>query len=1487
MIALPPRYAPIRRLGRGGGGEVWAVRDRVTDAILALKVLAPGAGEDEVKALVREAVSLSALEGLGVPRVIAFGSLRDGRRYMVRELVEGQSLEAVLEDEHGPDWLEPLARASEQLTVLHRAGLLHGDIKPANVIVGEGGAGTLVDLGLAAPWREGGTRAQGLTPKFAAPELLNGEPLTVRAEVFALGATLAEGMARRGSSLELETRLALTKIAARATEDLPSARFPSVDELASALRQAAGLHATPLREDTAWPVLGIDATAQRLTSAVSSLGAGEALAVDGPKGSGRTTLLRRAAWTLGVEGGSVLTVETGARTAHAMSPGEAVELELQEREESALPMIVVDDFAALDEATKQVLATASEKGAKIVAVGTREQVMRVSRARTRVFEVPPLDARSAEELVQRAAPSLPDALRAHLVARLEGRPGTLRAFLKKARGRALVSPDDIDATFAISSASGPPPALDRQATLASLDSALDRGRFDEAAAVVDSLEPAQSPDERIRLAIARARVVMVRSETQTAAKLLDGVAKEAKETPFARPWLSARARTHLRAGQYAEALALADTLIAAPEDALTSDALTVRGLALAFTSKDAEGRESIERAVALAKTGGDRRAEGVALGSLAIAHQRAGRAAEARTAYEAALTAAEAAQDAWTYATTRLNLAGLAQAEGDYAGALGHLEGGVDMGRRLGGGSAVQQALLNLANLDLYLGRFARASASIDSLAAERGQLGANLRAQLLGLEAELAMRAGDFARGARLYEQCAVAWDAQGRPMDAAEARLEGVLGRARDPVADVPQLLRELDVVRAQAGEAGFREHAALAQIARGTLALLAGDEVGARAALDEALDHATRAQQREWAWRALDARAKLSASQGSVATARRDTEQALAMLEETASRLPRDLREVFWDEPRRRALRQAHTATMPMPMSVSMLSSGLMGRTLTGLRGGVASGTTTLGAPFPPEDRLARIFEVTRELATEHDMDRLLGKVTEHAIAMLGAERGFVVLSNADGELEARTARNGRGDDPHAEFSHSVAETVVRTGEPVIAERARDDERLAKAVSVHALSIQSIACVPIRGAPPAGRTIGALYIETRLRPGHRFQAELPTLAAFADQAAIAIENARLLEENSARAEELARTNVELEAARDKLASLLDRKTEQLETVRRDLKQVRAELRSHFGYGGLVGTSAPMRKLYAVLDRLKDTDVPVLVTGESGTGKEMVAKAVHGQSQRVRRPFVGVNCGAIPANLLESELFGHVRGAFTGADRDKKGLFREAEKGTILLDEIGEMPLKMQTSLLRTLQESTVRPLGAANEEPVDVRVVAATNRDLQAMVRDGTFREDLYYRLHVVELRVPALRDRDGDIPALIDHFLTLFSARHRRDRKTIGRDALRRLVAYDWPGNVRQLENVLLNAWLMAEGNEIGAEDLSIPDARPPAVSETIAKARPNSSPRPQTEAEFRTSERDRILNALTSCNWNRAQAAKLIGLPRRTFYRRLKEYGILE
>lgn len=1524
---MPARYEAVARLGKGGGGEVWAVRDRVSGVELALKVLAEDAGENEVMALVREAVTLSGLEGLGVPRVVAFGRLpKSPRRYLVRELVDGKSLEDVMESGDG-EWLRPVACAADQLTVLHRAGLFHGDIKPANVIVGGDGMGTLVDLGLATPWREGGSRAKGLTPKYAAPELLMGEPLTVRGEVYALGATLMDALAARGSELPAKTKQALDRIAARATEEDPQARYPSIDELASALKSAARLETRAFDETAAWPVLGVEGAAQGLATEVGRVAPGGALAIVGPRRSGRTTLVRRLAWTLGVSGDPVANVEpgrasgTGSSPTRVMSSREIVELELDVWGGVDAPLaglvVVVDDLAGLDDDAIAALTRAAKAGARIVAVGEEAMLATIARdggAGVRVFEVPPLDDTSASDLVKRAVPSLPDRLARHLLERVQRRPGQLRSFVKRLGGHAVTSVEEIDELVDASSRrSVPPSSRSRDESLSELRRALDTGRFDLAAETLDTLNDPKDDGEVVDFAVARAKIFLARGDAANAGKILDGVETTARKGNHLRAWLTARARTHVRAGDFAQAAKYAEEAAVPPaggRDALSADALAVGGVALAYLGEETKALEGLNEAVAVAQRVHDARVEAVALGSLAITHQRGGRAKEAREAYEAALAAAEKARDAWTLATTRLNLAGLAKADGDLAQSLIHLEAALDMGRRAGGLVAVQQALFNLANLDLYLGRYARAGASIERLADQRTDLSPNARAQLLGLQGELATRLGDIEKAARLYELCAEAYDAVARPLDAAEARLEGILtrlGAAGESAAtiDISSLSRELEAVRSKLGEGGLREHEPLACIVKGSLALFRGDENLAREALDEAHKRAIEVGQREWAWRALDARARLASSQGATALARRDTDAALAMLEETASKLPRDLREVFWNDPRRRSLRQAHTATMPAVSSSPWLASQPMARaqgmlteqqspTITTARTS-RSGISSMGAPLPGEDRLARIFEITRDLAREHDLERLLARVTDHAVALLGAERGLIVLVNDAGDVVAHTARDSKGEEAAQNFSRSVAERVIKEGEPVIATSARDDERLAKAVSVHQLMIQSIACVPIRGAPPVGKTIGALYVETRLRPGVRFREELPTLAAFADQAAIAIEGARLIDENRRRADELEVTNEELTEAKEKLAELLGRRTEQLHTARRDLKQARSELRSHFGYAGLVGTSAAMRKLYALIERVRDTDVPILVTGESGTGKEMVARAVHVAGPRAKQPFLGVNCGAIPANLLESELFGHVRGAFTGAERDRKGLFREAENGTILLDEIGEMPQKMQAGLLRVLQEKTVRPVGGVKEEPCSARVVAATNRDLSQMVAEGTFREDLFYRLHVIELKIPALRERADDIPALIDHFLTLFSARHKRDRKTIERSAVRRLQAFDWPGNVRQLEHVLLNSWLLSEANEITEDDLDLPSSSVRAASippphsvavESRSNASSTSAVRARTQEEYRDAEKEKILAALTRCNWNRVQAAKMIGVPRRTFYRRLKEYGIV-
>ncbi len=1475
-LILPDRYEPVARLGQGGGGEVWAVRDRHAGSRLALKVLAHGASEREMAALVREAVALSGLEGLGVPRVVHFGRLADGRPYMVRELVEGRSLQELIEQGVEVErTLDALARAAAQLTVLHRSGLLHGDVKPANIIVEPGGSATLVDLGLAAPWQEKGAEPEGLTPRYAAPELFAGRPLTVRAEVYALGVALRDAIEQ---ARDLKGADELRVVSKRATAQKPEDRYPSADEFASALRHAAGLPSHDTGADSAllWPIVGTDATSAALLEQAEDLGPGGVLRIEGPPGSGRSALLRRLAWSLGISGTPVAWLDE----AIVGSP-QAVQAELAAHDSMLGAILLVDDADTLDEESSARLEAAREAGARLVVVGGA----RLSEG-AKVFEVPALDERAATELVKRAVPSLTGSLSRRVVEASHGSPGELRRVVRALATEAVASEDDIGRVLSDGATSGARPPED---PLERAQYFLDRGRYNDARTALDLVRDADA----LTIAVARARLMIGLGEAAAALQLLGSVKPKDSASGLGKHWRLYLGRAHFGVAEYEKALEILEPL-SKEQGALGAEVAAFRGSALSFLGRHEAARAEMERAVELARAAQAPRAEAVALACLGVAMQRSDRTDDAREAYERGVEAAEKASDAGMLATLQLNLAGLLKMSGDIAGAIERFESAVDMGKRSGRRSTTRQALLNLANTDLYLGRLARARSNIEALEEQREQLPPVVVAQLLGLRADLDARIGQVDDSASAYESCAEAYEELGRHHDAAEARLEGILAAARGRTPNLGKLRRSLTRSREQLGENPV--HKPLLCLATGRLAWLAEDDEGARREIDAALSASREAGQKEWVWRALEARADLEEVGGQSMRARRDREEALAVLEEIGARLPRDLREVYWNDPRRRELRnsvQRQIAAAPTAHAAFAMPSS-HDRTLGSSRQSVSGLTVT-----PLEQRLARLLEVNSELAGELDLSRLTARITDFAVELSRAERGYVLLLEDDGSLTVHTSRARGVEAPDAEFSRSVAKNVVARGEPIVSVSARDDARMAGYASVHQLMLQSVACVPI--ASPGGEAIGALYVETRHRSGNHFEAELPMLRAFADQVAIAIETARLINENRRRADALEEANQELEEAHERLRELLGERTKKLKVARKKLRDARDTLYSHFGYQGLVGTSDSMRRVYALIDRVRDTDVPILITGESGTGKEVVARAIHAGSERSKGKFLGVNCGAIPEHLLESELFGHVRGAFTGADRERKGLFREGEGGSVLLDEIGEMPHKMQAGMLRVLQDRKVRPVGGTDEESVDVRLIFATNRDLTAMVKDGSFREDLYYRIHVVEVRLPPLRERVEDIPQLVDYFLGLFSARYKREKGTVSRAAMRRLSAFDWPGNVRQLEHVLLNAWVLAEQAELEVEDFDIPDAmqerirerrmseRPPApdASASSSHHRQRSSHRPpkSTLSQHRRDEREQILKALQSCNWNRVKAAELVGIPRRTFYRRLREYGI--
>jgi two-component system response regulator HydG len=325
-------------------------------------------------------------------------------------------------------------------------------------------------------------------------------------------------------------------------------------------------------------------------------------------------------------------------------------------------------------------------------------------------------------------------------------------------------------------------------------------------------------------------------------------------------------------------------------------------------------------------------------------------------------------------------------------------------------------------------------------------------------------------------------------------------------------------------------------------------------------------------------------------------------------------------------------------------------------------------------------------------------------------------------------------------------------------------------------------------------------------------------------------------------------------------------------------EVRRLRAEVKSARGTGELVGQSRPMKGVYDLIQRVCNTDTSVIITGESGTGKELVARALHSESNRSSGPFLAINCAAVPAQLLESELFGHVKGAFTDAKAARRGLFQEATGGTLFLDEVGEMSLEMQAKLLRVLQERKVRPVGANVEESFDTRVVSATNRDLELEVEEGRFREDLYYRLNVVQIHVPPLRARGNDILLLAQHFVDRVASRTGKAVQGISSDAAKKLLAYDWPGNVRQLENWMERAVALTTFEQITVSDL--PDK--------VQHFRPAESPVGELDAEHMLTlqevENRYIEQVLRATGGNKAQAARVLGMDRRTLYRKLEREG---
>jgi transcriptional regulator with GAF, ATPase, and Fis domain len=488
---------------------------------------------------------------------------------------------------------------------------------------------------------------------------------------------------------------------------------------------------------------------------------------------------------------------------------------------------------------------------------------------------------------------------------------------------------------------------------------------------------------------------------------------------------------------------------------------------------------------------------------------------------------------------------------------------------------------------------------------------------------------------------------------------------------------------------------------------------------------------------------------------------------------------------------------------------------------------------GAPAPAtgaprEDPLVRF---SRRLLEAGSLETLLDALLDALLEVTRAEKGFVI-EIADGEPVVRAARNvtpGNVEDAVSRVSDSIVQKVLQTRRPLVVADALHDAEWSGSASVVNLRLQSVMCAPLTAR---GEVFGAIYLGNDSVRNLFDERSLETLTVFASQASLLLQNALLLRD-----------------------------------LRRENEELRQAIESR-RYGELVGAGASMREVYRRIEKVAPTDVTVLVQGETGTGKELVAREIHRRSARSAGPFVAVNCAAIPEGLLESELFGHVKGAFTGAVATRAGRFQAASGGTLFLDEIGEMPLSLQVKLLRAIQERVVQRVGDSRGEPVDIRVVAATNRNLEDEVRTGRFREDLYYRLHVVTIALPPLRERGDDVTVLARWFLQRYAEEFESRARAFAPGAVAAIRKYRWPGNIRELENRVKKAAVLADGPLVTAEDL---DLRQEVMEPSL----------PLAEA-IEAFRKRYISEVLERNGGNRTKTAKDLDVDPRTIFRHLEK-----
>jgi transcriptional regulator with GAF, ATPase, and Fis domain len=1426
------RYRVLRTLGRGGLGAALLVRDEARGVERCLKLVADDGADPALRlALKTEFQLLAGLTHPSLSVVHDFGvaALPTGSAfYFTADFVRGAPLERFAAGRPFAEVRGALLGPLAALGFLHRAGIRHGDVKPENILVDEG-RGVLIDLSCAA--RLGApTRAVSGTMGFLAPEILAGEAGDARADLFGFGKVILAIAEVIADGLPED----VAELARRLTEEQPALRPGDAGEALEAL--GASAHDLHVTAHEASATFGRDAELRRGEEALDALLRGEpaprVVLVRGARGSGKSRLLRELKWRAEL---ACDTVEGFARAA----PGAVKALlgralghdddgdALAAIEARGAPVVlVVDDadaLAGVDRAALAALAGRLRAGGPALLLASESveeagESSELAAPGASVLSIGPLSedavrAWAADLGVAEAAPAILRLSGGHaadvaeVIARVRAGEAACAAGIAARRSDLLAA----EQAAAAATTTGEVVAAAEALRLAGAS-----GRALEVLGAVEEATLALDRAESWR--VARAACLLARGEPRDALAALHGTS-----SPAAR---DAAARAHLRLGAHGEARAIAEAaLAAATAPSEQADLHEAAGVAASYAGDHGAAREHLAAAVALHRDLASPRRLVRVLSYQAIDAYRSGELRAAEDGYRRALDVAEQAGLVEQLARLSLNVATACHQRGAYAEALGLYEQGERVAAALAQEDLLAVFEFDLAKLWADLGAWDRAEHRALRAARASERVGARFfGAAARSVLGDCALARGDRAAALAHFEAAREAFAAEGAAREVAEEDLE--VARAHLDDGDVAATRAAIARARGAAVLEEAADLAARAELLEGRAAQLAGEDLAAMAHFAAARDAAARAG-------SVDLQAEALAAAGQEASAR-------ALWSPLEAALPEPLRPGFRAHPRRRAA----LLRPPEPVVAAPLVSPAPG-----------------GEP-PRAAQLERLIGLFRKLNSTLETPAVLGMALDAAIELTGAERGFVILEDEALGRHVPVARNvdrEKVGKSHLKYSRAIAEQAMSTGEPVITVDASADDRFRARTSVHAMRLRSVIAVPVRS--PDG-VLGALYLDNRFSEARFGRADADLLLAFADQVALALRNARTLDD-------LRRRTRELEEERRRVEELLRGQAERIVELSEEVRVRQEALENRHDYRSIIGRGPAMTRLFATLDRVIDSPLPVLVLGESGTGKELVARAIHFQSGRRAGPFVGVNCAALPATLLESELFGHVRGAFTGADRDRTGLVALARGGTLFLDELGDMPLEVQAKLLRVVQEREVRPVGGSDSVPVDFRLVCATNRDLRAEVARGRFREDLYYRVGVVEVELPPLRERVEDIPALAAHFVARSAASLGRAAPRLTAAALRRLVQHAWPGNVRELENVLTKAVVFASGGAIGPGEIELPQ-------------RTSVAPRRAGPVE---DERALILAALERTRWNAVLAARELGMPRATFYRRLDQFGI--